>query len=82
LASLAALMRDESRKRINGRANEMRKIVDANTKTTFEANDSVTRLLVSARSVLYGQQEAAKQVAEQAKIPPDITKFITDLLKP
>jgi hypothetical protein len=82
VAGLATLMRDESRKKIGIRSADMRKIIDANTKTTLEANDSVTRLLVSAKSVLSGQQETAKQLADQVKIPSDASKFVSDLLKP
>ncbi len=82
VAGLATLVRDEARKKITGKANEMRKVISDNTKTTLEANESVTRLLISTNSVLGVQQAAAKQVAEQAKLPSDLNKFILDLIKP
>lgn len=82
VAGLAALVRDEARKKINGKANEMRKVISGNTKNTLEANESVTQLLVSANSVLTVQQAAAKQVAEQAKLPSDLSAFVLNLIKP
>lgn len=82
LAGLATLVRDEARRKISGKANEMRKVISENTKTTLEANESVTRLLISANSVLTVQQTAAKQVAEQAKLPSDLNAFVLDLVKP
>lgn len=82
VAGLAALIRDESRKKIAARANEMRKVIGANTKTTLEANESVTQLLVSASAVLATQQAAARQVADQAKLPTDLGKFVSSLIEP
>lgn len=82
VAALATLVRDEARKKITGKADEMRKIISGNTKTTLEANESVTQLLISANSVLSAQQSAAKQVAEQAKLPSDLNQFVLELIKP
>lgn len=82
VAGLAALIRDEARKKIAGKASEMRKIITANAKTTLEANESVTQLLVSSNAVLTTQQSAAKQVAEQVKLPADLANFVSDLIKP
>lgn len=80
LAGLAALMRDEVRKKISTKAIEMRKVVSANTKATLEANDSVTNLLISANSVLTVQQAVAKQALDQAKLPTDINNYVKGLI--
>lgn len=82
VAGLATLIRDDARKKITGKANEMRKVISANTKTTLEANESVTQLLISANSVLTTQQTLAKQAVEHAKLPTDLNTFVLNLLKP
>lgn len=81
VAGLAALIRDEARKKIIGKANEMRKVISDNTKATLEANESVTRLLVSANSVLTAQESTTKQVVEHAKLPATTNNFLRDLIK-
>ena len=82
VAGVATLIRDDARKKITGKANEMRKVISGNAKTTLEANESVTQLLISANSVLTTQQAVAKQVAEQAKLPADLNSFVLNLIKP
>jgi len=82
VAGLATLIRDDVRKKITGKANEMRKVITENAKTTLEANESVTRLLISANSVLSTQQAVAKQMTEHAKLPADLNTFVLNLIKP
>ena len=82
VAGVATLIRDDARKNITAKANEMRKVISGNAKTALEANESVTQLLISANSVLTQQQAVAKQVAEQAKLPSDLNAFVLNLIKP
>jgi hypothetical protein len=82
VAGLAALIRDDARNKVTGKANEMRKVISGNTKTTLEANESVTQLLISANSVLTTQQTVAKQVVEHTKLPTDLNTFVLNLIKP
>lgn len=82
VAGLAALIRDDARKKITEKATEMRKTISANTKATLEANESVTQLLISANSALTTQQGLTSKTAELAKLPADINAFIANLIKP
>lgn len=82
VAGLATLIRDNARKKITGKANEMRNVISGNTRTTLEANENVTQLLISANSVLTTQQTFAKQAVEHAKLPTDLNTFVLNLIKP
>lgn len=82
VAGLATLIRDDARKKIIGKANEMRKVISGNTKTTLEANESVTQLLISANSVLTKQQTLVKQAVEHENLPTDLNTFVLNLIKP
>jgi hypothetical protein len=82
LAGLATLVRDQMRQKISTRAKEMRKVLATNTRSTQEANESITQLLISANTVLTQQQSALKQVGEQLRIPADVGKFMAEVLQP
>ena len=82
IAGLAALLRDEVRKKIIVKSNEMRKVISDNAKITLIGNESVTQLLVSSNSVLTTQQTLAKQAVEYAKLPNDLNMFVLNLIKP
>lgn len=80
VAGLAALVRDEVRGKIRLEADDMRKIIASNTKSTLEANESITQLLVSANAVNAIQQSAIKEVGPLLPIPPVISGFIESAL--
>ena len=80
VAGLATLIRDDVRKKIHNEANKMRQIISANTKTTLEANNSITNLLISASSMISSQQTALKEVTKLIPIPPEIVKFVSNAI--
>ncbi|MBK7955788.1 MAG: hypothetical protein IPK02_18650 [Candidatus Accumulibacter sp.] len=80
VAGMAVLVRDAVRTKIRDEASILRKTVSSNTAITLEANDSITALLISANSVLSGQQSALKQVVGLVPIPPAIGQFVTDAI--
>lgn len=81
VAGLASLVRDKVRTKIRAEADKMRSIIASNTKTTLEANESITNLLVSANTVNTTRQSALKEVGKLVPIPPEITGFIDNALK-
>ena len=80
VAGIAVLARDDVRKKVHAEANSMRSIIAANTKTTLEANESITKLLVSANAVGTTRRAAIKQVGSLIPIPPAISDFIDSAL--
>ena len=80
VAGLAVLLRDKVRSKIHDEAEKMRRIISSNTKTTLEANESITNLLISADAVLTAQKSAIKEVGNLIPIPPEVTKFVKNAI--
>ena len=80
VAGVATLVRDEIRKKIRAEADNMRSIISSNTKSTLEANESITNLLISANAVTSMQQSAIKQVGTLIPIPPAISTFVNSAI--
>lgn len=81
IAGLAALIRGEVRTKIRQEASSMRNIINSNTQSTVEANESITDLLISANAITNIQQSAIKKVGSLIPIPPAISEFITSALQ-
>lgn len=80
VAGLAALIRGDVRIKIRQEASSMRTIINSNTQSTLEANESITDLLISANAVTNIQQSAITKVGSLIPIPPVISDFITSTL--
>lgn len=81
VAGLATLMRDGVRVKIRAKAEEMQQIIAANAKTTLEANESITNLLINASTAAAAQQSVLKGVGGLLPIPPEVSKFIDGALE-
>ena len=81
VAEIAVLARDDIRTIIHSEANNMRATISSNTKTTLDANESITNLLVSANAVGIAHKTAIKQVSSLIPIPPAISGFIDSALE-
>jgi hypothetical protein len=81
VAGVATLIRDGVRTKIHAKAEEMRQAITANAKTTLEANESITNLLISANVATAAQESVLKAVGKLLPIPPELSKFLDNALE-